>query len=130
MRVTKKGFLKFSIYAMLVFGLIIAWLGFGERGFIHLYNMEKQRQTYLERIRLLEKANEELLEQINLLRTDREYVESVARKELGLVKEGEIIYRFKDGSQEKEQNRMSTRLKEPDPQRTYEKSDISGSHHP
>jgi len=115
---------------MLVFGLIIAWLGFGERGFIHLYDMEKQRQTYLERIRLLEKANEELLEQINLLRTDREYVESVARKELGLVKEGEIIYRFKDGSQEKEQNRMSTRLKEPDPQRTYEKSDISGSHHP
>ena len=71
-----------------------AWLGFGERGFIHLYRMEKDRQAHAERIRNLEKENEALLEEIHRLRTDREYLESVARTELGLVKENEILYRF------------------------------------
>ena len=90
----KKGFLKFSFIALLFLALIVAWLGFGERGFIHLYRMEKERQTYLARIRHLEKQNQQLLEQINQLRTDEDYIESVARRELGLVKDNEIIYKI------------------------------------
>lgn len=81
-----------------------AWLGFGERGFIHLYRMEKDRQAHMERIRKLEKENQTLLEEINRLRTDREYLESVARTELGLVKGNEILYRF---SREEEKPRPS-----------------------
>jgi len=90
----KKGFLKFSLITLIFLALIVAWLGFGERGFIHLYRMEKERQAYLARIRHLEKQNQQLLKQINQLRTDKEYIESVARKELGLVKENEIIYKI------------------------------------
>ncbi len=88
-------------------GLIVIWLGFGERGFIYLYRMEKERQSYLEKIRHLEQVNEKLLKQINRLRTDEEYIESVARRELGLIKDNEIIYRFnKDqrGEEPKEKN--------------------------
>ncbi len=79
---------------------MIAWLGFGERGFIHLYQMEKERRASVEKILLLENENHELLEEINRLRTDNEYIESVARRELGLIKEDEILYRFsrEDGS--------------------------------
>lgn len=73
---------------------MIAWLGFGERGFIHLYQMEKERRASVEKILLLENENHELLEEINRLRTDNEYIESVARRELGLLKDGEILYRF------------------------------------
>lgn len=73
---------------------MVAWLGFGERGFIHLYRMEKDRRAHLERIREVEKQNHELLEEIKRLRTDKGYLESVARKELGLVKDDEILYRF------------------------------------
>lgn len=86
--------MKFSFIALLFLGLIVAWLGFGERGFIHLYRMEKDRRAYLERIRNLEIENQELLEEIKRLRTDKQYLESVARKELGLIKEDEILYRF------------------------------------
>jgi cell division protein FtsB len=71
-----------------------AWLGFGERGFIHLYRMEKDRQAHMARILKLQKQNQALLEEIKRLRTDREYLESVARTELGLVKDNEILYRF------------------------------------
>lgn len=90
----KKGFLKFSFITLLFLALIVAWLGFGERGFIHLYRMEKERQAYLARIRHLEKKNQQLLEQINQLRTDKDYIESVARRELGLVRDNEIIYKI------------------------------------
>ena len=73
---------------------MITWLGFGERGFKYLYGKEKERQAYLKRIRKLEKENKELLEEINRLHTDKKYLESVARRELGLIKEDEILYRF------------------------------------
>ncbi|MFC1535463.1 septum formation initiator family protein [Thermodesulfobacteriota bacterium] len=86
--------MKISLITLLFLGLIATWLTFGERGFIHLYRMEKERQAYLEKIHKLEKANRELLEQIDRLRKDKEYIESVARRELGLVRENELIYRF------------------------------------
>ena len=63
--------------------------------------MEKERQTYLEKIRKLEKVNQELLEQINMLRNDKEYIESVVKRELGLIKENEIIYRFSNDQDDK-----------------------------
>jgi cell division protein FtsB len=89
-----KNILKFSLLTLLILGLVVAWLGFGERGFIHLYRMDRERQTYLEKINKLERENRELLDEIQRLRSDREYVESLGRRELGLVKDDEIMYRF------------------------------------
>ena len=97
---TGKGILKFSLFALLFLGLVAAWLGFGERGFIHLYRMDLERQAYTERIKKLERENRELLDEIQRLRSDREYVESIGRKDLGLVKDDEIMYRFEKKKQE------------------------------
>jgi cell division protein FtsB len=93
----RKKLFKSSFIALLFLGLMVAWLGFGERGFLHLYRMEKNRQAYLERIRKVEEENQALIEEIRRLNTDTAYLESVARKELGLVKEDEILYRFSRG---------------------------------
>jgi len=81
-------------FAVLFFGFIIAWLGFGERGITHLYRMEKERQTYIAKITKLEIENQELLTEINRLKKDKNYIETVARRELGLIKDDEILYRF------------------------------------
>ncbi len=91
---TVKDFLKFSLLTLLFLGLVVAWLGFGERGFIHLYRMDRERQAYLERINKLERESRELLDEIQRLRFDREYVENLGRRELGLVKDDEVMYRF------------------------------------
>jgi len=91
---TKRNILKFSLFPLLFFGLIVAWLGFGERGFIHLYRMESERQAHLEKIQKLEQENRELLEEIERLREDMAYIESLGRRELGLVKNDEMLYRF------------------------------------
>jgi cell division protein FtsB len=82
---------------LLILGVMIAvvvWVGFGERGLMHLYRTEMERQAHLERIQRLAKENQKLLEEIKRLRTDMEYVEAVARKELNLIKENEVVYRF------------------------------------
>ncbi|OGP96374.1 MAG: hypothetical protein A2Z39_03710 [Deltaproteobacteria bacterium RBG_19FT_COMBO_46_9] len=92
----KKQFIKIFCLILLFLGLIVAWLAFGDRGFIHLYQMEKERKVYAERIRALEEENQRLLEQIERLRSDKAYIESEARKELGLLKENEVIYRFEE----------------------------------
>jgi cell division protein FtsB len=90
----KAKFLKMALVALLILSPIITWLAFGKRGFVQLYRMDLERQAYVDRIRQLAEENQTLMDEIERLRTDPEYVESVARRELGLIKENEIIYRF------------------------------------
>lgn len=90
----KKAFFKFLIISSLFLGLVIAWLGFGEKGFFNLAKMEKERQAYFERIQQLKNENQELRNEIERLRIDDQYIETIARKELGLIKENETLYRF------------------------------------
>lgn len=100
----KKSFIKFLIAASLFIGVVVAWLGFGERGFFNLVKMQKERQAYLERIERLKNENQALIDEIRRLRTDEQYLESIARKELGLIKEGETLYRFEKKQQPKPQS--------------------------
>ncbi|MBW1774356.1 MAG: septum formation initiator family protein [Deltaproteobacteria bacterium] len=109
MAFTKKGFFKFSFFALLFLGLIVSWLGFGERGFIHLYRMEKERQTHLEKIHKLESENKRLLEEIKRLQSDKEHIESTARRELGVIKKNETLYRL---IPEKDQKKTTTGAQE------------------
>ena len=92
----KGGIFKFISITVLFFAFIIAWLGFGERGFIHLYRMEKDRRAYEKKIERLREKNRELLEEIERLKSDDSYIESLARRELDLIKDDEVLYRFSD----------------------------------
>ena len=56
--------------------------------------MDKEREAYLKRISDLEQEKQSLLEEIKRLRTDKAHIESLARRELGLIKDDEILYRF------------------------------------
>ena len=100
MSLNKKKFLRYTLATIVLILALVAWIGFGERGFIHLYRMEKERENYLEKISKLEQTNKELMNEIRRLREDRDYIETVARRELGLVKENELIIKF--NSEEKE----------------------------
>ncbi|MFC1839930.1 septum formation initiator family protein [Thermodesulfobacteriota bacterium] len=94
MDLNKRQFFQASLFIMVFIGVILSWLAFGDRGFLHLYRMEKERQEYIDRIKKLEVANKKLMDEIDRLRNDREYIEATAKKELGLVRENEVIFRF------------------------------------
>jgi len=78
------------------------WMRFGGKGFFSLINTEMEQMAYVEKINKLTKENQALLDEINRLRTDREYMESVVRKELSLVADNELVYRF--SSEESDDN--------------------------
>ncbi len=92
----KTNFFRVILPGILIIILVVSWLAFGDRGFKWVYTMEKERQEFLERIKKLEAANDELREEIDRLKYDREYIETEARRSLGLLKENEIIYKFNE----------------------------------
>ena len=71
-----------------------ALITFGNRGLVDNYMMR-------ERLMSLKKSNQEIVAEndrlkrtIVLLRSDLPYIEMVARNELGMVKKGDLVYRF------------------------------------
>jgi len=67
---------------------------YGDHGLRHLSRMRVE-QRELERTAVeLQQDNQHLRERIRKLRTDNVYLEKLARERLGLVKKGEILYRF------------------------------------
>jgi cell division protein FtsB len=83
-----------SCFAVLLFG----WLTFGGHGLLDLFKMQKEKQESTVLIEGLKEKNKELTAEIRRLKGDPRYLESVTRKELGLVRENEVIYRFKKDS--------------------------------
>ena len=98
---------RWIIYAFAVFiaGLSLVTV-FGERGVIHLWRLWQEKRTLDEKNFLLQKENENLRERIYRLRHDDLYLEKIAREELGLVRPGEIIYRFASSESKKKSDRV------------------------
>ena len=91
----KRPFLKALLVLLCMTLPFMAWLGLSKRGVANLYKMDLERQKYVDRIKELKKENKELMEEIRRLKQDPAYVEKVAREELGLIRENEVIYKFK-----------------------------------
>ena len=91
----KKSYFAYILILSFVAALLLAWISFGRRGSIDLYKMQKDKERYFAIMEDLKEKNRLLVDEIRRLKEDKEYFESVARKELGLIKENEIIYRFK-----------------------------------
>jgi cell division protein FtsB len=69
---------------------------FSERGLLKVFSLKselKKMEALNDSIRL---ENEECSEYIHLLNEDTRYIEKKAREELGLLKEGEMVYFFKN----------------------------------
>jgi cell division protein FtsB len=66
----------------------------GERGVFHLWRLWSEKKQLEEKTFLLQKENDALHERLSRIRHDDLYLEKIAREELGLVRPGEVVYRF------------------------------------
>lgn len=73
---------------------ILFFTVFGERGLLRIYEMKREKTRIDQAIAKLKVENRQLVQLIEGLRTDRQQIERIARKELGLVKPDEVVYRF------------------------------------
>ena len=83
----------FLIWPFLILAsvLLIIW---SPNGLLHLRQLRVEHQDLLQKNYILEKENQHLYEEISRLQKDPDAIESLARQELGLVREGELIFHF------------------------------------
>ena len=67
---------------------------FGNRGFVDNYLMSKRLAQLKLQTAEITTENDELKKKIILLRNDINYIEMISRNELGMVKKGDIVYRW------------------------------------
>jgi cell division protein FtsB len=80
---------------LVVFLLLMALLiTFGNRGLVDNYLVSKRLAQLKLQSNEITIENNDLKRKILLLRNDLTYIETLARSELGMVKEGDIVYRL------------------------------------
>lgn len=94
---SKKRILIFILFLVLIFGFFTF---FGDKGILHLVRLQKELARIKEANARTEEENRKLREEVKRLQYEKRYIEEIARKELGMVKEGEVIYQF-DAPQDK-----------------------------
>jgi len=96
----KKRIILFILFLFLILGFLTF---FGDKGILHLLRLQKELVRIKEMNIKMEEENRRLREEVRRLQHEKRYIEEIARKELGMVKEGEIIYQF-DLPDDKRQN--------------------------
>lgn len=81
---------------------ILFFTVFGDKGLLRIYELRHDKNRITTRLNEAKNENEKLKLEIVALKTDRRYLESIARKDFGLVRSNEVVYQFaQDKKQEK-----------------------------
>jgi cell division protein FtsL len=94
----KRPLLFILLFVFLVMGLLTF---FGEKGILHLLRLKRELTRIQEENQRAEEENQRLREEVKRLQQEKRYIEEIARRELGMVKEGEVIYQFESPNDKK-----------------------------
>lgn len=89
------------IIPILAVTFILYFTIFGERGLLRIYHLSKEKQEVQLRLESLKGENMKLVREVDALKNDRRYLESIARRDFGMVRKNEIIYQFPQKSEPK-----------------------------
>ena len=93
---------KMPVWSLLLIALLLGIALFGEKGILRTLKLSREKAALQEQIEELEATKAELRKEIEALRSDRRYIESIARRELGMVKDDEVVYQFPSADKKKE----------------------------
>jgi len=85
---------KIGRYLVAFLVLMALLITFGNRGLVDNYLMNRKLASLKKENLKIAAENEELKRKIMLLKEDAAYLEYIARSELGMVRQGDIIYRL------------------------------------
>ncbi len=85
---------KMYVIPLLIITLILYFTVFGERGLLRIYHLNKERHEVTLRLDILKTENLKLVREVDALKNDRRYLESIARRDFGMVRKNEVIYQF------------------------------------
>jgi cell division protein FtsB len=73
---------------------ILFFTVFGDKGLLRIYELRHDKTRIDTRLSEAKIENDKIRLEIVALKTDRRYLESIARKDFGLVRSNEVIYQF------------------------------------
>ncbi|MBU5613716.1 FtsB family cell division protein [Geomonas azotofigens] len=73
---------------------ILCFTVFGDRGLLRINHLHRDLDDTQKRLNELKDENDKLKREIAALQSDRRYLESIARRDFGLVRGNEVIYQF------------------------------------
>lgn len=86
-----RGLLGLFVLALLVHDV------FGAHGFLAMRHTRNEIEKVQKEIDRLNKENRQLADEVKALKTDPRYIEKIAREDLGLAKDGEVIIKIPQG---------------------------------
>lgn len=79
---------------LIIFGFAL----FGQKGILRTLQASRHHASLEAELQKQEAVIQQLKKEIRALRSDRKYLESIARRELGMVKKDELVYQFSEES--------------------------------
>ena len=79
---------------------ILFFTVFGDKGLLRIFELKQDKSRIEARLTDSKGENEKLKREIVALKSDRRYLESIARKDFGLVRSNEVIYQFSQAKTE------------------------------
>lgn len=89
---------RFPLIPILLILIILGFALFGKKGILRTLQAARHHEALEAEVQQQEAVIRHLKEEIDSLRSDRKYIEDIARRELGMVKEDELVYQFAQGS--------------------------------
>lgn len=84
--------MKYAIVFTIFISSIIIYIFFGHNGILKYMELVSVRKSYEQRNIELEKKISEMERELELAQKNREFLENIIRRELGLQKNGEDVY--------------------------------------
>ena len=89
---SKKYLTFFVLYVIIALFVTL----FGNSGILALRGFNRKYEGIMSNISAIKSENKKLAVEVDKLKTSELYIEELARKEFGMVKEGEIVFLFQD----------------------------------
>ncbi len=89
---------RLPLIPVLLILIILGFALFGQKGILRTLQASRHHAALEVEVQQQEAVIRQLKEEIKALRSDRQYIEAIARRELGMVKEDELVYQFAQGS--------------------------------
>ena len=83
-----------SVILILMFSFLLVVL-FGDNGLLELRRLQHTQQALLDGNSRLTNENIQMYRNVDRLQNDPNFIESIARRELGMIRSDELIFKFK-----------------------------------
>lgn len=95
---TPSGMPRRSIHLLLIFVTVVLVVDalVGEKGLMESMRARQQSREVAASLEAIKRENVQLLEEARRLREDPQAIEALARKDLGLIRQGELLFIIKD----------------------------------